>query len=154
MYKQLWTDIHRSVCCISFLVNGERVGSGSGFRLSTRIVTNNHVIQVPPATQVVIHFVGDDGYTVVAQKTLSMKDFQQRLIEGDPKDAWDYTILDMDIDEFAEIPSLTMRRNADVEIGSDIAVLGFQFDQSNLSLHTGVLSSKFVKAGVNYLQLD
>ena len=32
--------------------------------------------------------------------------------------------------------------------------MGFQFDQPNLSLHSGILSSRFTNVDVKYLQLD
>ena len=154
MLKELWRDLHRSVCSISFLINGKRISSGTGFRVGTKIITNNHVIQVPPATHVIVHFVGADGHSRIAEKAFSQQEFRSHLIDGEPESSWDYAILDMEIDEFKEIPTLRLKQDDDIAIGTTIALLGFQFDQSNLSIHTGILSSKYIRAGVNYLQLD
>jgi hypothetical protein len=73
---------------------------------------------------------------------------------GLPETSWDYAILTLEDAEFITIPSLTLSDSSTIKIGQRIAVLGFQFDQSNLSIKQGVLSSRYSRAGVKYLQVD
>jgi len=111
------------------------------------------VIQVPQATDVLLRFVNEDGYTDFASKRMSSTDFQARLLDGMSKNSWDYAILDFSIPEFDTVPSLCLTSQDKFTIGQSVALFGFQFDQPNLSIHTGILSSRFVTGGVKYLQL-
>lgn len=154
MYRSLWSQIQPSVCGITFFLNGERIASGTGFKIGKKIITNNHVIQVSSATHASIRFVSDDGHSIVAAKSFSMPAFRALLQDGEPDTGWDFAILDASAAEFAAVPSLTLREKDDVKIGSSIALFGFQFDQQNLSIHTGTLASKYVQASVHYLQID
>jgi hypothetical protein len=49
---------------------------------------------------------------------------------------------------------LTLAPSDGVKVGTPVGLLGFQFDQQNLSIHSGVIASTYVLAGVDYLQLD
>lgn len=96
MYKQLWHDIHRSVCSITFLQNESRISSGSGFRVGKRIITNNHVIQTPPAcTDVSIRFVQADSHSTKKENKFPIRVFKNRLLEGDSKEGWDFAIMEV-----------------------------------------------------------
>lgn len=154
MYRDLWKLVHRSICSIIYFRNGERIASGTGFKVGEKLITNNHVIQVPGSTDVWLRFVNEDGFTDFAVKKMSFSDFTSRLIDGMPEDSWDYAILDFNLAEFNTIPSLQLCTQDKFEIGQPIALFGFQFDQPNLSLHSGILSSRFVRADVKYLQLQ
>ncbi len=153
MYRDLWKKVYKSVCSIVFYSDDERIASGSGFKVGDKLVTNNHVIQAPQATDVLLRFVKEDGYTDLASKKMSLADFQARLLDGMSEDSWDYAILDFNIPEFSDVPSLCLSSEDKFAIGQSVALFGFQFDQSNLSIHAGVLSSRFAKRGVKYLQL-
>lgn len=154
MYKNLWTEVHASICSITFMKEGQRVSSGSGFKVGNYLVTNNHVIQSYPATHVTVRFVNEDGYTDAVTKTFTSAEFSNMLVVGDPAYGWDYAILDLRSSEFSSLPTLSLRETDDIHIGTPVATFGFQFEQANLSIHAGVLSSKFIQAGVRYLQLD
>lgn len=150
----LWTSIHPSVCSLTFHAGGTRASSGSGFKVGNRLITNNHVVQVAGATHVTLRFVGLDGSSDVASKMVTTQDFAAKLLDGDPEAAWDFAIYDLSWPEFAAIPSLALAPNTSVGIGDPIALFGFQFDQANLSVHSGVVASRYVNAGVKYIQLD
>ncbi len=153
MYRDLWKKVYKSICSIVFYREDKRIASGTGFKVGDKLITNNHVIQVPQATDVLLRFVKEDGYTDVASKRMSLTDFQARLLDGMPENSWDYAILDFHIPEFNSVLSLRLSSQDKFAIGQSVALFGFQFDQPNLSMHTGILSSRFVKAGVKYLQL-
>ena len=153
MYRDLWKKVYKSICSIVYYNDGERIASGTGFKVSDKLITNNHVIQVPQATTVLLRFVNEDGYTDFASKKMSLTDFQARLLDGMPENSWDYAILDFNIPEFDTIPSLCLSSRDKFAIGQSVALFGFQFDQPNLSIHTGILSSRFKAKDVKYLQL-
>lgn len=155
MYRETWTNCHASICSISFLnQQGQRIGSGTGFKIGSHLVTNNHVYHAPGSTSVELRFVNEDGHSTKAAKTLSYLDFQNRLEMGLPENSWDYAILNLDDAEFNAIPSLILADSTMCQIGQRIAVLGFQFDQVNLSIKQGILSSRYVRASVKYMQID
>jgi S1-C subfamily serine protease len=153
--KDFWKYHHKSVCSITFLEKGNRISSGTGFKVGDRLITNNHVIQVPPADAVEIRFIEEDGYSSLTSKTLTIPAFRSMMLEGMPEDSWDYATFDIGrLKEFIEIPSLDLAEERNIAIGEQIAVLGFQFEQTSLSMHIGHVSSKYIRAGVKYLQLD
>jgi hypothetical protein len=153
MYEYLWSTVHASICSITFQRAGERLGSGSGFKVGNKIITNHHVFWPPQeATHVAVRFVAQDGYTPVAEHTFLVDTWRKRLCDGDSEQGWDYAILDLP--ESRACPSLQLASTNEYPIGMPIALFGFQFDQQNLSIHTGSIASKFEQAGVRYLQLD
>lgn len=154
MLTDLWQSCHHAVCNLTFLRSGQRISSGSGFRVAEYLVTNNHVIQVPSADAVRIRFVGDDGHTTVAEQELSVPAFRDRLSDGSPENSWDYAVLELRNADFQAIPPLDIATDSRVDIGEQVALVGFHFDQANLSIHSAIVSSRFTTAGVDYIQLD
>lgn len=150
----VWTQVHPSVCSLVFKAGNTRISSGSGFKIGQRLITNNHVVQVPGASHVTLRFVGSDGSVDTASRTITVQELQAKLLDGDGADRWDFAIYDLSWPEFDSIPSLALAPATNTSIGDPVAVFGFQFDQSNLSVHSGVLASRFVQAGVKYLQID
>jgi len=155
MYRDTWINCHSSICSLNFLnQQGNRIGSGTGFKIGNYLVTNHHVYIAPGAANVELRFVNEDGHTTRAAKTITYLVFQQRLQIGLPETSWDYAILTLNDAEFNAIPSLTLSDSSTIRIGQRIAVLGFQFDQINLSIKQGILSSRYTRVGVKYLQVD
>lgn len=154
MYKDIWQKVYKSVCSITFLKDDERIASGTGFKVNNRLVTNYHVIQVPIATHVQLCFVNEDGYADCISKRISLNEFQTKLVDSMPVDNWDYAIFDLDWPEFNPIPSLNLCVRDEFNIGQSVVLFGYQFGQPNLSIHSGILASRFVSNGVKYLQLD
>jgi len=135
MYRNLWKEVYKSICSIVYYSDDKRIASGTGFKVGDKLITNNHVIQVPQATDVLLRFVNEDGYTDFASKRMSSTDFQARLLDGMSKNSWDYAILDFSIPEFDTVPSLCLTSQDKFTIGQSIALFGFQFDQPNLYTH-------------------
>lgn len=150
----LWTQVHPAICSLTFSAAGVRISSGTGFKVGARLITNNHVVQVPGATDVTLRFVKADGFSDAASRKITVGEFQRRLLDGDPKEGWDFAIYDLSWPEFKSIPSLALAPSTSLSIGDPIAFLGFQFENPNLAIHSGTLASRFVQAGVKYLQLD
>lgn len=155
MYTEIWNGTLSSICSINFLnQEGRRIGSGTGFKVRDCLVTNNHVYAASGAVAVELRFVNEDGYSTKVSKVISYVNFQDRLQAGLPEDSWDYAILRLDDAEFNTIPNLTLADSSSIRIGHHIAILGFQFEQTNLSIKQGILSSRYIRAGVKYMQID
>ena len=61
------------------------------------------------------------------------------------------SITDLD---FEKIPSLPLADNGSVVIGQPVAVMGFQFDNPNLTIKSGILSTFVFHNDIRYLQFD
>lgn len=153
MHEQ-WLKFHQSVLSLTFENAEGRITSGSAFKAYGLLVTNNHVVQVPNARHVHLRSMGADGNTTVLNLTFEYLEFRSMLIEGDPEDSWDYAVLKIRNSEFAAIPDLPISRSDNVGVGRNVVLFGYQFEQQNLSMHVGYISSQYQRAGVDYLQLD
>lgn len=151
--RELWTRLHASVCSLTFENANGRITSGTGFKVGEFLITNNHVIQVPSAKRIVIRSVGNDGYSTALNLSLGHLEFQTLLVEGDPETAWDFAILRIPAPEFRALPSLEIADDEDFQVGDQIGVFGYQFEQAHLSMQMGYLASQYHRAGVHYLQL-
>ncbi|MGY1426534.1 S1 family peptidase [Lysobacter sp. A289] len=153
--QALWQRAHPSIISLTFLnTAGERITSGSGFKMGRYLITNNHVIQAPSARRVILRTVGPDGSAPVFEADFGRLNFQHMLRSGQDASSWDYAVMAVDHPAFAQIPDLEAKEDEGVTIGSEACFLGFQFEQPNLALHRGLVSSTFVKAGVRYIQID
>ncbi len=153
MYQKLWLKTWQSVCSIQHWRGAEKIASGSGFVVDGYLITNNHVFYCPPSDKVVIEFVEQDGSTVMFKKELTKQEFGAALKEGSPEENWDFAILQ--IDELRYFPSLKFcAPEKKISVGTSIGLLGYAFDQKNLSIHSGIISSKFCKGSIKYMQID
>lgn len=152
--RELWTRSHRSIVSLTFENADGRISSGSGFKVGEFLITNNHVIQVPSARRIVIGSVNDDAHSTALKIEFGHLEFRTLMVEGDPEDGWDYAILRIPRPEFQALPSLELAEDEDFEVGDQIAIFGYQFEQVHLSMHVGYLASQYHRAGVHYLQLD
>lgn len=152
--QTLWLKIQPSVFSITFENAEGRISSGTGFKIGSFLVTNNHVIQTSNAKRIVIRSVLQDGYSPAIELKFGHLMFRQMLIEGDAVNSWDYAILKIENPSFLAAPSLQLEDHDEVSIGSNVALFGYQFDQPQLSMHQGNISSQYYKAGVHYIQLD
>jgi S1-C subfamily serine protease len=149
----LWQSIFASVISLTFSDASGRITSGSAFKIGNYLVTNNHVIQVPTASQVTLRLVQADGHTTSLEVTLSYHEFRALLVDGEPEQSWDYAVLKLPA-EFLGIPSLSFSKTNAIEVGTDVYLFGYQFEQPNLSMHSGAISSQYFRSGVHYIQLD
>jgi hypothetical protein len=141
--QNLWLRAYPSIFSLSFKnKEGRRISSGSAFKVGRFLVTNNHVVQIPDATQVVLRGVGADGFTSTINLSFGYLEFQKLLIDGDPEMGWDYAIYDIEDSEFGALVALELADNNQIEIGTSTAIFGYQFDQQHLSMHLGSISSQ------------
>jgi len=152
--NDLWLRIQPSVFSLTFENAEGRISSGTGFKVGNFLVTNNHVIQVASARRIILRSVISDSHTTAVNLTFGHLEFRNMLLDGDPEDSWDFAILRVNDPSFLDTPSLELEYDDEVLIGTQVALFGYQFDQPQLSIHMGYISSQYMKAGVHYLQLD
>ena len=150
----LWQQCHASVFSLTFENAEGRISSGTGFKVNDLLVTNNHVIQIPGTRRIVLRSVLQDSHTKNVELSFEHCEFQNMLVDGDPETGWDYAVLKVPHPSFAAAPALRLDESEDLQVGTQIALFGFQFEQPNLSMHVGYVSSQFQRARVHYIQLD
>ena len=157
MYKPVWNKCQNSVCQLSFYSSaGIKLLSMTGFKVNDHfLITDDYLFKIYKAVKVKIKFVNSDGYTENVSIEIPMNELKKRIIKGIDKEKTSFAAINMDFEEFADIPSLKLSTNKTIEIGQSIAVLGYQLDQENLSIKTGIVSSAFKHDnGLKYLQVD
>lgn len=152
--RQQWLEHHGSVFSLTFENAEGRITSGSAFKAGGLLVTNNHVVQVPNARRVLLRSVRVDGNTTEISLDFGHLEFRNMLVDGDPEASWDYALFRVPNQEFAAMPDLTLSQDESVDVGRRVVLFGYQFEQQNLSMHVGYVSSQYDRAGIHYLQLD
>ena len=157
MYKTVWNKCQNSVCQLSFYSSaGIKLLSMTGFKVNDHfLITDDYLFKIYKAVKVKIKFVNSDGYTENTSVEIPMNELKKRIIKEIDKEKTSFAAINIDFEEFANIPSLKLSKNKPVEIGQGIAVLGYQLDQENLSIKTGIVSSAFKHDnGLKHLQVD
>ncbi|CAG2532846.1 Trypsin-like peptidase domain-containing protein [Maribacter dokdonensis] len=153
--NELWKNTYKSIVKISHLKDNRVVASGTGFIIEGKLITNNHVSYSQNTEIVHLSTVKENGYEEGVKFEMGYNDFHSKLIDASPQEDWDYSIIDLKDTNLEKEPSLNLSKaNFDIKIGSQIALFGYPFSQNNLSIHTGLISSKNLIANVNYLQID
>lgn len=153
--EKLWKNTYQSIIRISHLVQGNVISSGTGFVVKGKLITNNHVFFSNNTEHILLETVKSDGYTKHLSIQLSYEEFKSMLLEALPESSWDFAIIDISTTPINSCQSLEFC-NADfqIEIGKSIVLFGFPFTQNNLSMNIGIVSSRKITAGVNYIQVD
>lgn len=157
MYRSIWKNCQKSVCQLSFYsASGIKIISISGFKVNGNIlVTDESVYKTYKATDVVLRFVTDDGCTDSVSVKISMNELKCRMIKSLDKEKIPFAAINIDFDEFKNIPSLKLDLSGKFEIGQPIAIFGYQLEQDNLAIKTGIISSSLLHdKGYKYLQVD
>lgn len=157
MYKTVWNKCQKSVCQISFYSpSGIKLISMTGFKVNDHfLITDEHLFKIRKASKVKLRFVNADGFTEKASIEITMSELKRRTIKGINNDKTSFAAINIDFKEFKKIPSLKISKNKEIEIGQNIAILGYQLEQDNLAVKTGIISSAFIhENGLKYIQVD
>jgi V8-like Glu-specific endopeptidase len=154
-YKEIWNSCAASICqIVSLNEKQELISLGTGFVVNGHILTNNHVLGVPHTHGYQILFPAVEGVSEGYNALFSAEFIRDRIKDALPENSWDFAVIDLVDVGFKQIPSLKLSREINFNIGTEVAALGYQFDQENLSIKSGILSSSYTKADVRYLQID
>lgn len=155
LYKSIWRKSCKSVCSIRFInSNGIEILSVTGFKAGNYIFTSD-LVNKPHSYEIAeITFVADDGFTPSATARLTQHDFDDVLITSYDEEITGFTIISTTDMDFEAIPSLPLANNESIAIGQPVAVMGFQYDNPNLTIKSGILSTFVFHNEVRYLQFD
>lgn len=156
MLSQIWKSCHASVCQLNFLnERGVSIDTLTGFKVKNFLVTSQHAFCIEKAHKVEITFVDADANTVTASMKIPYTEFTKELRIGVLHNCGHYAIFNIDLPEFASIPSLTLSQQRNFTIGSSVAALVFNSGYSNLTLRSGIISSMYSNNdGVRMFQFD
>ena len=157
MYRTVWKQCHKSVCQLSFFSSaGIKLISMTGFKANEHfLITDDYLFKIYKASEVLIRFVDTDGYNETASVRISMNEFKKRIIKGINQDKTPFAAINIDFEEFKNIPSLKLNLNKAIEIGQPIAILGYPLEKQNLSIKTGIVSSSFEQdKGLKHYQVE
>lgn len=156
MLSRIWELSHASVCKLSFInERGVIIDSLTGFKVNNSLITSEFAFYITKAKEVNIRFVGADANTVCASINIDYNEFITDLKIGYSNNNADYAIFKIDFPEFKAIPSLNLSLSKKFCIGKQVAILGYNCDNNNLSLKAATISS-FTKnsKGINYMVID
>ncbi|NMB71697.1 MAG: trypsin-like peptidase domain-containing protein [Bacteroidales bacterium] len=151
----LWKKCHASVCSLNYInKDGIRGVIATGFKLNHFIITDDYTFQQQDFGEVQIYFVAEDGITVTASKTLSFGDFSRRILNAAIEDYQGFLVIDAGFEEFENIPSLEIEKQLVRDNGDPVAVLGYRYDQCNLSIMSGIISSQYYRNNHRLIEID
>lgn len=156
MYREVWDECRASVCSINFYdENGITISSFTGFKANDLLITDDSVFCTEQAKRVLIRFVASDGLTPEVQINLEYGDFLSSIRTGGKPVTTSFAVLEIADPAFRLLPSLSISTDKVQPIGLPVALLGYQYDQPNLTLKSGILSSNTVQSNnLRYYQFD
>jgi len=158
MYRTVWKNCQNAVCQLNFYSSsGIKIISMTGFKVNGHfLITDDYIYKIYKASEVCIRFVKEDGFTEEASVRIPMSELKQRIIRNFENKKTPFAAMNIDFDEFKNIKSLKLKEPTEKnDIGTPIALLGYQLDRENLAIKQGILSSVFFDTNAfRYLQID
>ena len=155
MYRTVWEKCKSSVCAIDFLSKaGTKITTFTGFKVKGYLVTDDVIDKFTKPEEVVLRFT-EDGISQALSLRMSFKNFLAKKVNVNTQPNPGFVLFDLDLKDFKEIPALKCSKKVDHRIGQPIAILGYQLEQENLAMKSGIISSLIRPAnGVNTIQVD
>jgi len=155
MYRTVWENCKASVCAIDFLSKaGTKISTCTGFKVTGYLVTDDVIDKFAKPAEVVLRFT-EDGLTQTLILRMSFKDFLDRKVKTNGRLNPGFVLFVLDLKEFKDIPALKCSKKVNHRIGQPIAVLGYQLEQENLAIKSGIISSLIKSTnGSNTIQVD
>ncbi len=156
MYRKIWKRCVHSVAQLNFYTDLDiKILTLTGFKIRNFLITDEGIRKISHFDKVEIKFVDKDGYTPLASKVLNKSELDKRTILGYNNKFLNFVVINIDFEEFKNIPSLSLGEDEEMEVGQPIATLGYQISQENLSIKQGIISSfHFNEEGNKYIQID
>lgn len=155
MYRKVWEHCKSSVCSIDFISNtGAKIISFTGFKVRDFHLTDDIVDKFTKPSEIVLRFTESESDSSGCLR-MSYKEFIASKVGLDRNIKPGFLLFDIKMAAFKSIPSLKCSKKINHVVGHPIAVLGYQLDQDNLALKSGIISSLFTsKDGYNTIQVD
>lgn len=148
--------IHIRVEC-----DGQQVASGSGFLHQGHLITNNHNLQLirqqarqRAGLEVVLRSNVPGMKQTFREVRLTPEQFHACLVDGSEEERFDYAVLWVQELAAQGRYEFTFGSPERWRMGDEVALLGYPLNHQNLTCHTGIISSRYRKGNVQYLQLD
>lgn len=157
MYKDIWKKVTPSVCSVNFISkSGISLTKLTGFKaLGKFLVTDEAIYNVPKAASVRLDFMHENGCDKAIEYTIPIKEFKSRTIKGMDDGNPHFGLVNIDFPELSDIPSLSLSQKTSAAVGSPIAILGYQLDNMNVAIKTGIISSYVMNGNdKKYIQFD
>ncbi len=155
MYRKVWEQCKSSVCSIDFISTaGNKITSFTGFKLKDYLVTDDVIDKFAKPAEVMLRFtessIPGSGFI-----RMSFKEFLAAKLKTENNISPGFVLFDLKHKDLAIVPSLQCSRRIDHGIGHPIAILGYQLDQENLAIKSGIISSYFTSSSGNgTIQVD
>ena len=155
MYRTVWENCKASVCAIVFLSKaGTKITTFTGFKVLGYLVTDDVIDKFAKPAEVVLRFT-EEGVNQTLSFRMPFKEFLNRKVITNGRHNPGFVLFDIDIKEFKDIPALKCSKKVNHRIGQPIAVLGYQLEQENLAIKSGIISSLLKPSnGFNTIQVD
>ena len=156
MYRNVWNKCYAALCSISFYnSNGIKAFAVTGFKVDNYIVTEEMIYDADRYDYVIIRFVEADANATSREMKLNGNKFRDRIHSGVRSENEGFALIDISNTPVADMPSVMPASCSGMVIGSQVAIIGFHFDATNLSLHSGIISSILkTNEGKQYIQYD
>lgn len=130
----------------------ERLGSGTGFFVSDKLITNLHMaFGIPPDARLAVRF--DDTPAAHADHSFSPYQIQKATCGTSNEGDYDYAILDLP-DLLERNPYQFRFADHEARIGQSVAFLGYPREHWNLTCHTSIVSTIYRSGSATMLQFD
>lgn len=150
----LVSKVRSGVIHIEYSTDHGRIASGTGFMCRNRLVTNNHVFQVPGNPHVTLAWQPSDDVASREGIEMPYEEFRGCFVSGSPEQNFDFAILNVPQLREKALYQFEVASRAGSRIGDEVMLLGFPFEQRHLVCHVGRISSFYVQNGVDVIQLD
>lgn len=155
MYRSVWKNFIKSVCSINYINRyGIQFYRTSGFRYKDYLVSGYCPEEVRKARRIEICFCPEetDGHTIPVN--LTVREFRERLSGNVKNGSSGLMLIRMKSDELGPLASVEMTRQSDAEIGTPVAIIACSRQMSQLSIKTGMISSRVCIRGENFLLVE
>jgi hypothetical protein len=155
MYQKVWNKCYGGICALNFYsLKGIRFDSFTGFKYGRYLITDDAIARIDRPYEVQIAFMEEDGVTIRESVKITYKDFKNRMIKGIQESYPGFSLIDIDFPQFDNIPSLKLSNRDSFAIASPISIIGFQWEQNNIAIKNGILSSNYIHQGQKLLMFD
>lgn len=155
MYQKVWKHCQPAICALNFYsAKGIRFDSVTGFKYGRYLLTDDRVYKIEKINEVQIAFYESDGVSIKASVKITEKDFKLRMVQGIRDGHAGFALVDIDLPQFDDIPSLKLSTSKSIDVGSSIAIIGHQTDNNNVAIKPGIVSSYVKQNSRKYIQFD
>lgn len=127
MFADVWKKSRNSVCVLRFYnEKGILADTLSGFKVRSSLVTAEEAFFISNASKVVISFCSDSADSPMASLEIPYKEFVADFGVGLKRNSEGYAIFNLDLPDFAEVPSLEFANFDDSPIGRELMFIGYQ----------------------------